>query len=212
MTAASAQPPNPIALRLAALLAYPLLVIVALWLQEPALRALGLPLLAVALVGLWPVHTAGRVVLLASLLLAALVVSLPSLALWPPGLACLAVAAWFASTLRAESDPAIKRFARAVHDHLGMTLPAETEGWTRTWTAIWVVLLSLIGSVAIGLAVTNQAGWWLIWILAVAPLMVISTLTLEHVLRRRRFPDHQPLTLGQFLITLVRVRPEQLGR
>lgn len=212
MTIASALPPNPVALRLAALLAYPLLVIMALWLQEPGLRALGLPLLAVALVGLWPNHTPGRLILITSLVLALIVAGLPSLALWPPGLACLAVAAWFGSTLKAGRDPAIKRFAKAVHDTRGMTLPSGTEGWTRAWTAIWTVLLMLIGGVAIGLAVSDQAGWWLAWVMGAAPVIVITTLIIEHVLRRRHFPDHEPLSLAQFLALLTRIRPEQLGR
>ncbi len=212
MTAASAQPPNPVALRLAALLAYPALVILALWLQEPGLRALGLPLLAVALVGLWPRHTPGRVILISSLVLALLVVSLPSLALWPPGLACLGVAVWFASTLKPGTDPAIKRFATAVHEILGRTLPAETEAWTRAWTAIWTLLLVMIGTVAIGLAVADMTGWWLAWIMAIAPLIALSTLMIEHFLRIRRFPDHEPLSLKQFLLLLGHIRPEQLGR
>jgi uncharacterized membrane protein len=212
MTVASAQPPNPVAFRLAALLAYPALIIVALWLQEPGLRALGLPLLAVALVGLWPEHTPGRVILIASLVLAGLVVGVPSLALWPPGLACLGVAIWFASTLKPGSNPAIKRFAIAVHEIRGQTLPLETDAWTRTWTAIWTVLLVMIGTVAIGLAVADLTGWWLAWIMGISPLMAITTLIVEHCLRVRRFPDHEPLSLKQFLLLLSHIRPEHLAR
>lgn len=212
MTIVSAQPPNQMVLRLAALLAYPAIVIVALWLQEPGLRALALPLLAVALVGVWPDHLAGRLILIASLALAGLLVSLPGLALWPPGLACIGVAAWFASTLIPGKDPAIKRFATVIHKTRGTSLPPHIDGWTRAWTAIWAVLLTVIGGVAIGLAVVDLSGWWLTWVMGVAPLLIMTTLVLEHLLRQRRFPDHEHLSLGQFLSMLISVRPEQLSQ
>lgn len=212
MTTVSAQTTNSITLRLAALLAYPALVFAALWLQEPGLRALGLPLLAIALVGVWPCQLAGRLILIASLVLAGLVVSLPGLALWPPGLACLGVAAWFASTLIAGREPAIKRFAIIVHKARGKALPPNIDGWTRAWTATWAILLTLIGAIAVGLAAFDLSGWWLTWVLGVTPLLIITTLVLEHLLRQRHFPDHEPMSLVQFLGMLISVRPEQLGQ
>ncbi|MFU8830693.1 MAG: hypothetical protein ACNA7J_00935 [Wenzhouxiangella sp.] len=212
MTRASIPPPRPVALRLLALVSYPLLILVALWSQQPELRALGLPLLAVALVGPWPAATAGWAILLASLLLAAAVLALPALALWPPALVCLAVAAWFAHSLHGNSRPVIERFAAVVHEDQGREMPTESLAWMRGWTLGWAILLTVLGTVALILAITHLTTLWLIWIMGVMPLMGFATLGLEHTLRRRRFPDQEHWPLGRFLITLFRIPPNRIVR
>jgi len=195
-----------------ALIAYPALICLALLLERPELRSLGLPVLAIALVGPWPAQKAGKVLLIASLLLMLVVLNFPSLALWPPGLICLAVAAFFASTLRAGQRPLIERIARLVHEQQGRDVEPESLPWMRAWTAGWAVLLTVIGAVATALAAADLAAWWLLWITVAAPILFLGTLVSEYFLRRRRFPDHDHWPLRRFLSLLASIRPQQVAK
>ncbi|TVR96485.1 MAG: hypothetical protein EA418_05435 [Wenzhouxiangellaceae bacterium] len=212
MTVTGSPPQAAAGIRLAALLAYPGLIALALSLERPELRALGLPLLALALVGPRPRHWPGRLLLIASLLIMVVVIQLPALALWPPGLICLAVAGYFAATLRAGSRPLIERIATLVHERQGRQVEPESLPWMRAWTAAWAMLLTLIGTTATILAALDQAGWWLAWITLAAPTLFISALIGEYLLRRRRFPDHEHWPLRRFLALLASIRPEQVAR
>ncbi len=212
MTAASL-PRNPSgSLRLAALLAYPSLICLALLLERPELRSLGLPVLAIALVGPLPRARAGQVLLIGSLVLMLLVVNFPSLALWPPGLICLAVAVYFGATLRRGQTPLIERIATLVHEQQGRDIEPESRPWMRGWTIAWTLLLTLIGGMATTLAALDLAGWWLFWITLATPSIFITTLIAEYLLRRRRFPDHDHWPLRRFLGLLASIRPEQVAR
>jgi uncharacterized membrane protein len=212
MTGADNTMPNPALIRLIALIAYPALIGIALAVDQPSLRALGLPLLAIALVGLRPAHWPGRALLLASFGLALLVLLAPTLALWPPGLICLATAAWFAQSLLPGRQPLIARFAAVVEAHRGEPLPPDSAGWLRGWTWAWAGLLSGLGATAIVLAARDQASLWLLWVSAVIPGTVLVTLIAEYLLRRLRFPAQDHWSLGQFLMLLSRIRPEHLAR
>lgn len=212
MSPVRVKPIEPALVRLVALLAYPLLIALALVLEQPELRALGLPLLAVALVGPWPPHWPGRLILLASLALAALVASQPALALWPPGLICLAAAAWFGHSLRPGQRPLIHRFALIIEAHQGQPLPDDAAGWLRTWTALWAGLLAALGVTVLVLASLGLTRWWLVWVSVCIPGLVLTTLLLEYRLRQWRFPGHEHGTLAQFLMLMSRIRPEHLAR
>lgn len=212
MSAASLARHPSSGLRLTALLAYPALICLALLLERPELRSLGLPLLAVALVGFRPRRRPGQVVLIGSLVLMLVVINFPSLALWPPGLICLAVAAYFGATLRPGQRPMIERIAKLVHDQQGRSMEPESLPWMRAWTLGWALLLTLIGGVATALAALDLAGWWLLWITVVTPLIFVATLVGEYLLRRRRFPDHEHWPLARFLALLASIRPEQVTR
>ena len=198
--------------RLLAVLAYPSLIVVALWLQQPSLRALGLPLLAIALVGLWPSQRFGQWVLFASIGLAFGVVLRPDLALWLPSVFCLAVAAWFGLSMRPGHCPLIARFALLVHAQQGQSPPPDAAPWLKYWTGWWSLILAWISAVAIVLIRADQALLWLLWMLGVLPTVMVATLIAEYGLRRRRFPDYDHGSLGQFLLALTRIRPEQLLR
>lgn len=203
---------SPRSLSLLALLCYPVLIIVSLWLDRPELRAASMPLLAVALIGGWPATPGSRALVFGSVALAAVVIINPALALWPPGLACLAVAAFFALSLRPGRQPLIERFARAVHRNQGLPMPGNSEVWMHHWTVLWAGLLSLIGLVSIALAIADKPVVWVVWVVVVGPLLGLSGLIVEYLLRRRRFPEDEHWTLGRFLMLLTRVRPEQLVR
>lgn len=203
---------NPALVRLIALLAYPALIAVALWLGQPEWRALGLPLLALAAVGPWPAHWGGRLVLLFSLPLAAVVIISPALALWPPGLICLATAAWFGRSLLPGRQPLIGQFASIVQAHQGGELPHDSDTWLRGWTVVWAGLLLLLGGIALALAATEQASLWLLWVSIAIPGLVLLTLVSEYLLRRWRFPTHEHPSLVRFLMLLAHVRPGELAR
>jgi uncharacterized membrane protein len=208
----STQPKSLAAIRLLALLAYPTLILIALWTREPGLRSLSLPLLAMALVGPWPAHRPGQTLFLGSLILALIVLYLPTLALWPPGLICLVVAAGFGLSLRPGQQPLIERFAAVVHATHGREVPRGSLAWLRGWTWLWTGLMTGIGLVALYLAATDRPSLWATWIMIVAPTLIFGTVALEYLLRRRRFPEHEHWTLGRFLMMLARIRPGQLAR
>ncbi len=197
--------------RLIALAAYPAVILLALMLNEPQIRALGLPLLAVAVVGPLPAGLGGKAFLLGSVMLAALVLLEPALALWPPGLIGLAVAAWFGLSLLPGREPRIQQFAAcalAMHDR---ELPENSDGWLRGWTLLWTLLLSAYGLVTLSLALTDRASLWLFWVFLVMPLLMVTLLLSEHYLRRLRFPEQPRWTASFFLRTLVRIQPRQFS-
>jgi len=212
VTPACIPPSRPVALRILALLAYPILIVIALWMQQPELRALALPLLAVALVGPWPTEIAGRVVLLGSLLLAAAVFALPALALWPPGLICLVVAAWFAQSLQVDRRPVIERFAAVIVEDQGGEIPTDSLAWMRGWTLAWAILLAILGVIALALAIANLTSLWLAWVMGAMPFLVFFTLWLEYTLRKSRFPDQEHIALGKFLLLIYNTPPERVAR
>ncbi len=199
------------AARLAALLAYPLVILLALKLQEPSLRALSLPLLAILLVGPWPQSWSGRALLLSSLLLAGVIVLVPALALWPPGLICAAASVWFGVSLIPGRTSRIQQFAEAVHGPRGEQLPLGAPNWLRAWTLVWTVLLAGLAVGAMLLAARDDGQWWLIWVFAVIPGATAVTLVLEFLLRHWRFRDYPHLSASEFAVALMRIRPGQLG-
>lgn len=197
--------------RLLALLAYPMLVIASLAFEAPQLRALGMPLLAVAIVGPGPMTAARTGVLAGSVILAGAVLLQPALALWPPGIVILATAAWFGLSLRPGSTPLIKQFAIAVHQLEGTRIPDDTGPWLRSWSWIWTLLLTVLGAIALALALLDWASIWLLWIMGIVPATIGATLVLELACRRRRFPDHPHPSTWRFLADLSRIQPRHLA-
>ncbi|MDZ7789076.1 MAG: hypothetical protein U5L08_00995 [Xanthomonadales bacterium] len=198
--------------RLIALALYPALVFASLQLGRPELRSLCLPLLALLFLPLLPGRT-GRVLLMASALaLAAIALFLPGLALWPPGVIFVTLGLWFATTLRAGETPIIERFAQLVHAGNGTEAPAHASAWLRGWTLGWAAVLSGIGFVALWLAGHDHVQAWLIWVVAAAPAIMLGTLWLELLLRRRAFPDDEHPGLIRFLLDVVRIQPHHFAR
>ncbi|MCA1779809.1 MAG: hypothetical protein LC637_10615 [Xanthomonadaceae bacterium] len=186
------------------------LVVVAWWLEQPSYRALGMPLLAIAVVGVPRTWTTAGVVVAASLL-ACLVVLHPVLALWPPSLILLSLAALFAYSLGRARKPMIERFARVLEADRNQQLPPGAEPWMRRWTWVWVLILGGLGLGAAALAATDAAAWWIIWVVGVVPASMLLTLLVELRLRRHRFPQHPPWSLSGFVIAVARIRPHRLS-
>lgn len=210
MPSARIEFPNIVILRWLALASYPVLVVLAGWLEQPGYRALGMPLLAIAVVGIPRTWGHAGVVAGASLL-AGLVFLYPALALWPPTLILLALTTVFAYSLGRARRPMIERFARVMEADRKQKLPPGASIWLRQWTRVWVLILGGLGLGAAILAVIGAADWWLVWVVGVVPASVLFTLILELRLRRHRFPGHPPWSLPGFLVALARVRPERLS-
>lgn len=212
MEGASHTSASPPAWRLVAIIAYPALVLISVWLDEPRLRAVSMPLLALALVGPVPTGVRWWLLMTAAVALGAMVMVWPALALWPPGLICMALGAWFALSLRRNSIPAIERFALAIHASEGGSPPADAGRWMQGWTLAWAGLLTALGLVASILAAGDLAGWWLVWVAIVTPALVTGCLLAEFWWRRHRFAGHDHMTLRRFLTAMACIRPGQVHR
>lgn len=200
------------AVRPVCLIAYPILVLTGAWFDKPGLRVLTLPVLGLALFGPWLNQLRGWLAMALILCLTLLALWWPEAALWPPSLICLALAVWFGLSLLPGRQPLIERFARALHDTRGESLPTGSGAWLMAWTVIWVIVMAALGATAAGLAMVDSAGLWLLFTTTVMPIVIFLTLGLEFVLRLKRFPDYPHLSLSQFLKAIMRLRPEQLLR
>jgi len=198
--------------RLIALALYPALVYVSLELGRPELRSLCLPLLALLLMPIVPGRIGRGAIMGSALVLAAIALFAPPLALWPPGLIFVAVGLGFATTLRPGSTPIIARFAELVHAANGSEAPAHAAGWLRAWTLAWVVVLVAIGTVALWLAAGERVHAWLVWVTAAAPLIMLATLWSELLLRRRVFPEDDHPGLIRFVRDVIRIQPRHFAR
>ncbi len=198
---------RPIALAL-----YPVLVFASLQLGRPELRSLCLPLLALLFLPLLPGRAGRTVLMTTALALAAIALFLPGLALWPPGVIFVALGLWFATTLRAGETPVIERFAQLVHAGNGTAAPTHASAWLRGWTLGWAAVLSGIGVVALWLAASGHVQAWLVWVVAAAPAIMLGTLWLELLLRRRAFPDDDHPGLIRFLLDVARIQPHHFAR
>ncbi|MDA3934930.1 MAG: hypothetical protein PF630_11490 [Gammaproteobacteria bacterium] len=190
---------------------YPLLIIVSLWLQQPQLRSLGLPLLAIVLVG--PLSHSRKNIVIIMLLtcgLALLVLWKPVLALWPPSLLCLSVAVMFGLSLRPGKTPLIERFATIVLHANDQEAPHNSERWMRVWTWLWTAMMALLGLVAVALALVDMASAWSIWMVVVVPTSMLILLLIEFYLRRYRFPEQPRWSPVYFLRAVVRVPPHKI--
>jgi len=107
-----------------------------------------------------------------------------------------AVLAWsFAITLRPSATPRITGFAERVHDHL---TPAMRV-YTRRLTAVWVGYFC--GMVALSLALHALApwAWWSFFANVWTPLAAVALFVGEHVLRYRRHPEFERVSLTRAL-------------
>jgi len=201
--------PTPI-WRWIALAGYPIIIVLALITEQPQLRALTMPLLAIALVGPWPDQIVGRVVLGLSVAAAVVVMIWPTFALWPPGLICLSAAVWFAVSLLPGHQPRIHQFAALAVEHHQQSLPVDSDRWLRGWTWAWTIALTGLALGALALAAAQQAMFWLMWVVVVMPLVMLGLLLGELYLRRWRFPDEPRWSALFFLRTMARIHPGQL--
>jgi len=118
----------------------------------------------------------------------------------------LALAAWFASTLRAGHEPMITRFARAERG----TLEADLVAYTRALTWVWVALFVAVAGIGAVLAVAGTRTAWLAFTGAGGYLMVVALFLGGWGYRRWHFRHYRhatPLALVRHVVAVMRPRP-----
>jgi hypothetical protein len=95
----------------------------------------------------------------------------------------LALAALFASTLRAGAEPMIARFARRERG----SLEPELRGYTRRLTVVWVAFFVAMAAIAAGLSLAGWTTAWLVFALVGNYALIAALLVGEYLYRRRRF-------------------------
>ncbi|GEM_PF-1429726 len=206
----TAHPPSPVGilvgLRLAFVLAYPVLFLVSHAQSLPWLRTLLLPV-AVALVA-GPALMRGSViawgVFTAAAGISAAILVWPELGLWPPVLVTGIMACWFGASLLPGREPVLLGFARAIHVQLQSPLPEQAPAWLAGWTGVWAGFMAASCVVLAGLALTHSLVAWTLATLAI-PLLSGALVVLEWVLRRRTFPPDAAMSLPVFLRSVARV-------
>ncbi|MQP76200.1 ketosynthase [Stenotrophomonas sp. MYb238] len=216
-------------LRIALLLAYPVLSHVASVRNEggwAALALFGLVLLCL-LDALARRRTAAWAALLASALLLAWLGRSPwawMLLLAPPVVFPLLVAWGFARSLRPGRTALITRIVQALHARAGVPVDARLERYTRRLTAAWALLLALLAAINLALAMSAVPdgllaafGWqprWPLshtqwsWCANVADWGLIGGfLVAEYALRCRLFPQRPYRSAGQFVRQMGQLGP-----
>lgn len=172
-------------------IAYPLLVYVAL--DRFEVRWIGLGLAAIALLGVARrVRSAdGRFPLLALAPLApAVLLGLgasatedPRLILGVPVFVNLGLLVGFASTLRAGRTPMIERFARLVDPEL----PPGGEAHCRAVTFVWVGFFAMNAAVCAALSLWAPLTWWTLYTGLLAYVAMGLVFTIEFIVRKAKF-------------------------
>jgi uncharacterized membrane protein len=103
----------------------------------------------------------------------------------------LALAWGFGTTLRRGSTPLISALARSVHTQFTPALAAYTRWLTGLWTAYF------LGMVAFSFALYGLAPWpwWSFYCNLLTPLFAVALFVAEHLLRYRRHPEFERVTL-----------------
>lgn len=173
----------------ALLVAYPLLVHLAIILHQPLLQWLALCCLVA--IPLYPAlrRFEARAWLLL-LVLGAVLFVLTQLGggryvLYLPPILLPLLAAWFfARTLRAGETPLITRMARATRDD---ELPAELVGYTRGVTWLWTLILCSMALLSLALALFAPAEIWSLFTNFLNYIILAAVFPLEYLWRRIRY-------------------------
>jgi uncharacterized membrane protein len=116
----------------------------------------------------------------------------------------LALAWVFGSTLRAGHTPLISALAASVHEHFTPEMQAYTRWLTGLWTAYF------IGMVGVSALIYGFAPWpwWSVYGNLLTPLAAIGVFLVEHLMRYRRHPDFERVSI-RVAINAYRRRSEQ---
>ncbi|MGH8506299.1 MAG: ketosynthase [Stenotrophobium sp.] len=171
------------------ILAYPILVHLAVLLHQPLLQWLALCCLVAVPLYAGLRHARWRSWLLFLLLAALLYVLARSgggrYALFLPPVLLPGVAAWFfGRSLRREQVPLITRIARATRSG---ELPPELASYTRRVTQLWMLALSGIGLLSVALALFAPLPLWSLFTNFINYLILAALFPLEYLYRRIRY-------------------------
>lgn len=170
------------------ILAYPVLVHLAVvlgrpWLAGVALVALAASFLYVPLMARRPL---AWLALLAAAGASALVVGsgMTLYALYlPPILLPLAMLWWWSGTLRAGQVPFVTRVATAIRG----PLPPDYAAYTRRVTQAWVAVFGLLAAAGIGFALFAPPALWSLFTNFIAAAIIGAMFAAEYAYRRWRF-------------------------
>lgn len=109
--------------------------------------------------------------------------------------ACLhALLGWgFAITLRPGATPLITLLAERIHRDFTPAMRA----YTRWLTGVWVLYFAAMIGVSIALYLLAPWPWWSFFCNVLTPLSAALFFAVEHVLRYRRHPEFERVSLGQ---------------
>ena len=169
------------------ILAYPVLVHLAVLTGVPALA--GAALVALYCGFTWPALARKRAwawlgLPLAAAIAAALVLrgaEFYALVL-PPILLPLAMAAWWAPSLRAGRTPVVTAIARSIRGELS----PEHAAYTRAVTALWVGVFAVLALAGAAAALWGSPELWSFTTNFGAPLLIGAVFVAEYAVRRRR--------------------------
>lgn len=170
------------------ILAYPVLVHLAVVLEWPWLA--GVALVALAASFLYPPLAARRPLAWAALLAVAVgsaVVVGYGMTLYalylPPILLPLAMLWWWSGTLREGRVPFVTRVATAIRG----PLPAEYAAYTRRVTQAWVGVFGLLAAAGLGFALFAPPALWSLFTNFIAAGIIAAMFAVEYAYRRWRF-------------------------
>lgn len=171
------------------ILAYPILVHLAVLLHQPLLQWLALCCLAAIPLYSGLRHPRWRNWLLFLLLVTVLYLFARSgdgkYALFLPPVLLPAVSAWFfGRSLQAGQTPLITRIARATRSD---ALPAELVTYTRNVTLLWTLMLAGIGVLSLLLAMFAPLPLWSLFTNFINYLILAALFPLEYLYRRIRY-------------------------
>ena len=103
----------------------------------------------------------------------------------------LALAIGFGSTLRPGATPLISMLAASVHQRFTPEMQAYTRWLTGLWTAYFMAMIG----VSLLIYALAPWPWWSLYCNVLTPLAAVLLFVVEHVLRYRRHPDFERLTM-----------------
>jgi len=104
-----------------------------------------------------------------------------------------AVLGWtFVFTLRPGATPLISLMAQTVHEHFTPALAA----YTRWLTGVWAAYFGLMIVVSLAIYALAPWPWWSFYCNLLTPLAAVGLFVGEHVMRYRRHPDFERITLA----------------
>jgi uncharacterized membrane protein len=184
---------------------YPIWVYTVVRLEIPEYALTGLAVLMLAVESLraggLPNTSGSRAAIVAGVALAGLdVVLIEPIALYlPPVVAPLAIACWFAASLRAGHTPVIVRIARAVTGDYG----ERRTRYARRLTAIWALLCAALAAEAAVLALAATPAVWSLMTNLVNHLVLAAVFAIEIGVRWWYLgPPRAPAAMLEHILTI----------
>jgi len=166
---------------------------------EPYWSAFGIALVVGAVAAGWTKRGGPAAACAAAALAAAVALAFwaPAILLCAPSVAInSALCVAFATTLRANEEPLVTRFARSTR---GGQLPAELARYTRCLTGAWAAFFASMASISLVLALAGSVSAWSLFTNVLNYLFVALFFVVEYVYRRLRYRQHTHVSPWQMI-------------